>query len=244
MSQDSNLCLLVNNYRELFSNHVLARTLVSLVEPLDQSITEAVKPTLVAWLANALVMLSLTAEDGEIEVRISVRCLPPPSTTRSRWEHPCPPPPHDPGFTTVLYKHLPQEVVGHQRSRDYHRSTVGLPDTDSAITLIVLPFGTYYANGLGIWEGELEEVNPHLRGGIVENHLGKTAPSSPDRDSNLDLPVLSSRVQHKRFTRPEIRTSISPSSAVELNTTSALANYATEAGSILKIRVVNGQILA
>nr|CAD7442485.1 unnamed protein product [Timema bartmani] len=30
----------------------------------------------------------------------------------------------------------------------------------------------------------------------------------------------------------EIRTSISPSSAVELNTTSALANYATEAGSI------------
>nr|CAD7441824.1 unnamed protein product [Timema bartmani] len=36
----------------------------------------------------------------------------------------------------------------------------------------------------------LEEVNPHLRGGRVENHLGKTAPSSPDRDSNLDLPVL------------------------------------------------------
>nr|CAD7592619.1 unnamed protein product [Timema genevievae] len=32
----------------------------------------------------------------------------------------------------------------------------------------------------------------------------------------------------------EIRTSISPSSAVELNTTSALANYATEAGHISK----------
>nr|CAD7409147.1 unnamed protein product [Timema poppensis] len=31
-----------------------------------------------------------------------------------------------------------------------------------------------------------------------------------------------------QFTRPSIRTSISPSSAVELNTTSALANYATE----------------
>nr|CAD7459811.1 unnamed protein product [Timema tahoe] len=30
----------------------------------------------------------------------------------------------------------------------------------------------------------------------------------------------------------EIRTSISPSSAVELNTTSALANYATEAGRV------------
>nr|CAD7432368.1 unnamed protein product [Timema monikensis] len=43
-----------------------------------------------------------------------------------------------------------------------------------------------------------EEVNPHLRGGRVENHLGKTTPSSPDRDSNLDLPVLSSRAQHDK----------------------------------------------
>ncbi|CAG2055737.1 unnamed protein product [Timema podura] len=54
----------------------------------------------------------------------------------------------------------------------------------------------------------LEEVNPHLRGGRVENHLGKPPPAHPT----------------------EIRTSISPSSAVELNTTGALANYATEAG--------------
>nr|CAD7570519.1 unnamed protein product [Timema californicum] len=45
---------------------------------------------------------------------------------------------------------------------------------------------------------ELEEVNPHLRGGRVKNHLGKTTPSSPDRDSNLDLPVLSSRAQHDK----------------------------------------------
>nr|CAD7257163.1 unnamed protein product [Timema shepardi] len=45
---------------------------------------------------------------------------------------------------------------------------------------------------------ELEEVNPHLRGGGVETHLGKTTPSSPDRDSNLDLPVLSSRAQHDK----------------------------------------------
>nr|CAD7260199.1 unnamed protein product [Timema shepardi] len=143
------------------------------------------------------------------------------------------------------------------------------------------PFGLYalstnYANGLGIGKVELDEVSPHLRGGRVENHLGKTTPSSPDQDSNLDLPVLSSRAQHdKRLliisiksdkcrshdltyeyvkvereevnphlrggrvenhlgTPPvhptEIRTSISPSSAVELNTTRALANYATEAG--------------
>nr|CAD7201945.1 unnamed protein product [Timema douglasi] len=50
------------------------------------------------------------------------------------------------------------------------------------------------------------EVNPHLRGGRVENHLGTPPPVHPT----------------------EIRTSISPSSAVELNTTSALDNYATK----------------
>nr|CAD7463150.1 unnamed protein product [Timema tahoe] len=55
----------------------------------------------------------------------------------------------------------------------------------------------------------LEEVNPHLRGGGVENHIGKTTPSSPDRDSNIDLPVLGGRAQHA----------------------SALANSATEADS-------------
>nr|CAD7402706.1 unnamed protein product [Timema cristinae] len=50
----------------------------------------------------------------------------------------------------------------------------------------------------GIGKVELEEVNPHLRGGRVENHLGKTTPSSPNRNSNLDLPVLSSRAQHDK----------------------------------------------
>nr|CAD7574582.1 unnamed protein product [Timema californicum] len=50
----------------------------------------------------------------------------------------------------------------------------------------------------GIGKVELEEVNPHLRGGRVENHLGKTSPSSPNRDSNLDLPVLGSRAQHDK----------------------------------------------
>nr|CAD7395224.1 unnamed protein product [Timema cristinae] len=54
---------------------------------------------------------------------------------------------------------------------------------------------------LGIGKVEIEAVNPHLRGGRVENHLGKTTPSSPDRDSNLDLLILSSRAQHdKRLT--------------------------------------------
>nr|CAD7445673.1 unnamed protein product [Timema bartmani] len=43
----------------------------------------------------------------------------------------------------------------------------------------------------------LEEVKPHLSEGRVENHLVKTIPNSPNRDSNLDIPVLSSLAQHK-----------------------------------------------
>nr|CAD7394636.1 unnamed protein product [Timema cristinae] len=74
---------------------------------------------------------------------------------------------------------------------------------EEAPTASYYPFGFYalsanYDNGLGIGKVELEEVNPHLRGGRGENHLGKTTPSSPDRDSNLNLPVLSSRAQHDK----------------------------------------------
>nr|CAD7402821.1 unnamed protein product [Timema cristinae] len=71
------------------------------------------------------------------------------------------------------------------------------------LTASYYPFELYalssnYANGLGIGKVELEEVNSHLCGGRVENHLGQTTPSSPDRDSNLDLPILSSRAQHDK----------------------------------------------
>nr|CAD7437565.1 unnamed protein product [Timema bartmani] len=38
-------------------------------------------------------------------------------------------------------------------------------------------------------------MHPHLRGGRVENHIGKNPFSAPDRDSNLDLPVFGSIVQ-------------------------------------------------
>nr|CAD7571154.1 unnamed protein product [Timema californicum] len=55
----------------------------------------------------------------------------------------------------------------------------------------------------GLGKDELEEVNPHLRGGRVENHLGKKTPSTPDRDLNLDLPVLSSRASTRRAHRVE-----------------------------------------
>nr|CAD7402293.1 unnamed protein product [Timema poppensis] len=60
----------------------------------------------------------------------------------------------------------------------------------------VIRLSTNYANGLGIGKVGLEEVDPHLRGGIVEIHRGQTTPSSPDRDSNLDLPILNNRAQH------------------------------------------------
>nr|CAD7200935.1 unnamed protein product [Timema douglasi] len=78
-----------------------------------------------------------------------------------------------------------------------------LPILEYHSTASYYSFGLYalstnYSNGLGIGKVELEEVNPHLRGGRVENHLGKTTPSSPDRDSNLDLPVLSSRAKHDK----------------------------------------------
>nr|CAD7569299.1 unnamed protein product [Timema californicum] len=42
-----------------------------------------------------------------------------------------------------------------------------------------------------------KEGNLHFREGRVENHLGKTTPSSPDPDLNLNLPVLSSPAQHE-----------------------------------------------
>nr|CAD7200781.1 unnamed protein product [Timema douglasi] len=54
--------------------------------------------------------------------------------------------------------------------------------------------------GLGLGRLNLENVNPHLRGGRVENHLGKNPPFDPT----------------------EIRSSLSPSSAVWLNTSTIL----------------------
>nr|CAD7264071.1 unnamed protein product [Timema shepardi] len=52
----------------------------------------------------------------------------------------------------------------------------------------------------------LEEGDPHLCEGRVENYLGKTTPSSSDQDLNRYLPVLDILAQHE---------------------TSVLANYAT-----------------
>nr|CAD7265674.1 unnamed protein product [Timema shepardi] len=57
---------------------------------------------------------------------------------------------------------------------------------------------TYMPSSFGLGKVELEDVNPHLRGGRGENHLRKTTSSSPDRDWNLDLPVLSSRASTRQ----------------------------------------------
>nr|CAD7392103.1 unnamed protein product [Timema cristinae] len=86
----------------------------------------------------------------------------------------------------------------------------------------------------GIRKVELEEVNLHLRGGRVENHLGKTTPSSPDRDSNLDLPVFSSRAQHDKrakVTDPNDADHASPLTKASVSdeyTTSSRLNKAIE----------------
>nr|CAD7423496.1 unnamed protein product [Timema monikensis] len=136
-----------------------------------------------------------------------------------------------------------ESVPGPSRSLSVHPTEIRTSiSPSSAVELNTTIALANYATEAGT---NSQEVNPHLLGGRVDNHLGKTTPSSPERDSNLDLPVLSSRAQHdKRVSQlrhrggkppppvhlTEIRTSISPSSVVELNTSSALANYATEAG--------------
>nr|CAD7442576.1 unnamed protein product [Timema bartmani] len=73
----------------------------------------------------------------------------------------------------------------------------------------VIRLSTNYANGLGIGKVEFRGREP----AFAWMESGKPF-----------------RKNHPPVHPTEIRTSISPSSAVELNTTSALANYATEAG--------------
>nr|CAD7602582.1 unnamed protein product [Timema genevievae] len=176
-------------------------------------------------LANALVVSSSTAEDGEIKISVNGRFF---TLFRHRQSshmvtnlsvkesviinsvsykslsEPPPPPVHPTEIrtsispssavelnTTSALANYATEAGTSKKLEEFINSNAGLTNRSAEL------------GGLN-----LEEVNPHLRGGRVENHLGKTSSSSPDRDSNLDLPVLE----------------------VELNTTGALANYATEAG--------------
>nr|CAD7195678.1 unnamed protein product [Timema douglasi] len=87
----------------------------------------------------------------------------------------------------------------HQFGREVHLTEIRTSiSPSSAVELNTTSALANYATEARIGKVEIEEVNPHLRGGRVENHLGKTTSSSPDRDSNLDLPVLSSRAQHDK----------------------------------------------
>nr|CAD7257099.1 unnamed protein product [Timema shepardi] len=127
-------------------------------------------------------------------------------------------PPTQPELKTVKPNNLPDEILeeaieiqNDSNFRDSFESGVSMEDLwcKKAVSYPNIratsyyPFGLYalstnYSNGLGIGKFELEEVTPHLHGGRVEHNLGKTIPSSPDRDSNLYLPVLSSRAQHDK----------------------------------------------
>nr|CAD7424058.1 unnamed protein product [Timema monikensis] len=78
------------------------------------------------------------------------------------------------------------------------QTTLSTPDRDLNLDLPIIENLVYYESRALDHVATEAEVNPHLRGGRVENHLGKTTPSSPDRDSNLDLPALSSRAQHDK----------------------------------------------
>nr|CAD7439022.1 unnamed protein product [Timema bartmani] len=51
-----------------------------------------------------------------------------------------------------------------------------------------------------------EYVYPYLCGGRVEKHLGKTTFSTPDRDSNLDLPVIGNLVYCDNITLDHVAT--------------------------------------
>nr|CAD7404240.1 unnamed protein product [Timema poppensis] len=92
-------------------------------------------------------------------------------------------------------------LVGEYNSMSHRHSVVWIGSTASYYPFGLYALSTNYSNGVGIGKVELEEVNPHSRGGRVENHLGKTAISSRDRDLNLDLPVLSSRANHDKRAR-------------------------------------------
>nr|CAD7261829.1 unnamed protein product [Timema shepardi] len=169
-------------------------------------------------LTNALVVLNSTAEDGEIEVRISHK----------------PPPVHPTEIRTLISPSSAVELNTTSALANYATEAgddpqpgYGKGHTDPTLIIrkglatvrtvsqnkVYWPMDTKCRIRIG--KVELEEVDPHLRGGRVENHLGKTTPSSPDRDSNLDLPVLSSRAQHDKRVK------------------SICSNYANEIGRLI-----------
>nr|CAD7414064.1 unnamed protein product [Timema poppensis] len=90
-------------------------------------------------------------------------------------------------------------------AKDHKCQQFGKSEEDEALVRQWVEYTACYVNysdirttAIQVLKVELEEVKPHSCGGRVENHLGIITPSSPDRDSNLDLPVLSSQAQHDK----------------------------------------------
>nr|CAD7575892.1 unnamed protein product [Timema californicum] len=63
------------------------------------------------------------------------------------------------------------------------------------------------------------------------------------RDATARKNTISMAHMYHAYGKSKIRTSISPSSAVELNTTRALANSATEAGDIIEGKVEGRRVI-
>nr|CAD7199941.1 unnamed protein product [Timema douglasi] len=144
-------------------------------------------------------------------------------------------------LNNMMFKYSETGQAIDHRFVDYQRPHYGTSAGESSPSLFVkvnhyddllLEYHSTLCNTLK----DLGYVELRVKG--VINNLGRT-----NRDSNPNLPVISSSVQQESdvldhsaieasydtIHPTEIRTSISPSSAVELNTTSTLANYATEA---------------
>nr|CAD7407138.1 unnamed protein product [Timema poppensis] len=107
---------------------------------------------------------------------------------------------------TLPYRHF-MVCKPEVSQKELHPEDGRVAPVDESIWLSLLNEEGQVEDDLVLRKVKLEEVNPHLHEGRVGKHLGNTHPPVH--------PI-------------EIRTSTSPSSAVKLNTTSALDNYATE----------------
>nr|CAD7262279.1 unnamed protein product [Timema shepardi] len=138
-------------------------------------------------LANALVVLSSTAEDGEIELIYDEE--------------------EKEGYNVKIDKKSLLRLLlklGNDGHVKIFKVVLKGENKEKVLSFVCDP-----SISSGIGKVELEEENPHLPGGRVENHLGKTTPSSPD----LRFEPRSPRPQQSSSTRQAHHTVIQ--SAIE-----------------------------
>ncbi|CAG2053916.1 unnamed protein product [Timema podura] len=152
-------------------------------------------------MANALVVLSSTAEDGEIEVRISLGKVERRGgvfrPSKFKYNEPSPPFAHQQHGSSICPNCAPSYYLGWE-----HASRPAEGDQEKIEHYQHYMCGNYQA----------KEENISSKRTLTSRRFGRVL----YRKDNLHP--------------TEIRTSIFPSSVVWLNTTGALANYATEAG--------------